>query len=93
MLGQGDSGIGGQTDSPQEAHNKANLLDAGEKSLTSTRALVPYSRSPDKRYESVDSLENFRGSRLEETLLSPRLKGTLPGRQDSSHPGQTVGQR
>lgn len=51
---------------------------------------MPYSRSPDKRYEGVDSLENFRGPRLEETLLSLKLKGTLPGRQDSSHPGQQL---
>lgn len=93
MLGQGDSGTGGQPSSQWEAHNKANPLEAGGKRLTSTRALVLCStRSPDKRYENVDNLENFRGSQLEETPFSPRLKGTLLGRQDSSHPVQTFGQ-
>lgn len=95
MLGQGDSGIEGQPGSQREDHSKANPLEAeGKKCLASTRALVSYSsRIPDKRYENVDSLENFRGSQLVETLFSPRLKGTLLGRQDSSRPGQTFGQK
>lgn len=58
----------------------------------STRALVPYStRSPDKRYENVDSLENFRGSHLEgkdrvARALGKRLdRGSSRGRLGSNN--------
>lgn len=94
MLRQGDTGIGGQSGSPRDAHNKANPLEARGESLPSNRTLVPHStRSPDKRCENKDSLRNFKGSQLEETLFSPRMKGTSLRRQDSSYTGQTCGQR
>lgn len=72
MLGQGDTGIGGQPESPREAHR-------GYQSIGATLH-QEFREIQTKDVKNKDYLENFRDSQLEETLIeghTPRKTGQL----------------